>query len=174
MQRDNLLKKRSELINKCRHQNKFTLVRNDSKDQELYFHCDISRCIPIGASVLVSGDYVLHYVFQNRNRAAQMDGFIGKILQVIFPVKAEWKRRDLFVWILIHCNLFLYVISFDWRLPFKYQNLVFSFLPYVIILLFPPIYMVTEPSFMTATLMSSGKDKTRVYGCIYIYMYIYK
>ena len=29
---DNLLNKRSELINKCRHQNKFTLLRHDSKD----------------------------------------------------------------------------------------------------------------------------------------------
>ena len=29
---DNLLNKRSELINKCRQQNKFTLLRNDSKD----------------------------------------------------------------------------------------------------------------------------------------------
>ena len=29
---DNLLNKRSELISKCRHQNKFTLLRHDSKD----------------------------------------------------------------------------------------------------------------------------------------------
>ena len=29
---DNLLNKRSELINKCRHQNKFTLLWHDSKD----------------------------------------------------------------------------------------------------------------------------------------------
>ena len=29
---DNLLNKRSELINKCRHQNKFTLLRHDSKN----------------------------------------------------------------------------------------------------------------------------------------------
>ena len=28
---DNLLNKRSELINKCRHQNKFTFLRHDSK-----------------------------------------------------------------------------------------------------------------------------------------------
>ena len=30
--RDNLLNKRSDLINKCRHQNKFTFLRHDSKD----------------------------------------------------------------------------------------------------------------------------------------------
>ena len=29
---DNLLNKRSEFINKCRHQNKFTLLQHDSKD----------------------------------------------------------------------------------------------------------------------------------------------
>ena len=29
---DNLLNKRSELISNCRHQNKFTLLRHDSKD----------------------------------------------------------------------------------------------------------------------------------------------
>ena len=29
---DNLLNKRSELIKKCRHQNKFTLLWHDSKD----------------------------------------------------------------------------------------------------------------------------------------------
>ena len=29
---DNLLNKRSQLISKCRHQNKFTLLRHDSKD----------------------------------------------------------------------------------------------------------------------------------------------
>ena len=64
---DNLLNKISELINKCRHQNKFTLLRHDSKDEELFFHCDTSRCIPNGARVLACAVYVLHYVFQNRN-----------------------------------------------------------------------------------------------------------
>ena len=44
----------------------------------------------------------------------------------------------------------LYLLTEDSRKAwnFKYQNLVFSFLTYVIILLFPPIYMVIEHSFM--------------------------
>ena len=75
---DNLLNKRSELINKCRHQNKFNLLLHDSKDEELCFRCDISRCIPIRTRVLACAVYVLHYVFQDRNRAAQIDGFIGE------------------------------------------------------------------------------------------------
>ena len=42
------------------------------------------------------------------------------------------------------------------------QNLVFSFLTYVIILLFPPIYMVIEHSFMNKSYTAK----------IYIYIYI--
>ena len=43
--------------------------------------------------------YVLNYVFQNRNRAAQIDGFIWEYCG--YPVKAKRKWRHLFVWILI-------------------------------------------------------------------------
>ena len=60
---DNLLNKKSELINNCRHQNKFTLLQHDSKDYELCFHCDISRCIPFGAHVLACAVCVLHIWF---------------------------------------------------------------------------------------------------------------
>ena len=46
---------------------------------ELCFHSDISRCIPIGARVLAcTVNVFLHYVFQNRNPAAQIDGFVGE------------------------------------------------------------------------------------------------
>ena len=47
------------------------------------------------------------------------------------------------------------------------QNLVFSFLTYVIILLFPPIYMVIEHSFMNKSYTA------KIYIYIYIYLYIY-
>ena len=44
------------------------IVRNIA---ELCFHSDISCCIPIGARVLAcTVNVFLHYVFQNRNRAA--------------------------------------------------------------------------------------------------------
>ena len=46
---DNLLNKRSELIIKCRYQNKFTLLRHDNKDYKLPFYRDIFYSIPIGA-----------------------------------------------------------------------------------------------------------------------------
>ena len=36
--KDSLLNKISEIINKCRHQNKFTLLQHDNKDKELCFH----------------------------------------------------------------------------------------------------------------------------------------
>ena len=69
------------------------------------------------------------------------------ILRGIFPVKTARKWRHFFVWILLQCNFFVicyYLLSKDfcevWN--FKYQNLVFSFLTYVIILLFPRISIV--------------------------------
>ena len=46
---------------------------------ELCFHSDICRCILIGARVLAcTVNVFLHYVFQNRNPAAQIDGFVGE------------------------------------------------------------------------------------------------
>ena len=59
----------------------------------------------------------------------------------------------------------LYLLTEDghkaWN--FKYQNLVFSFVTYVMILLFPLVYMVIEHSFMNYRYSSK----------IYIYIYIY-
>ena len=75
---DNLLNKRSELINKCRHQNKFTLLRHDRKDEELCFCCDICRCIPIGACVFGLRGLCFALCFSQQNGAAQIDSFIGE------------------------------------------------------------------------------------------------
>ena len=77
---DNLLNKRSELINKCRYQNKFTLLRHDSKDKELCFHCDISRCIPIGGHVLTCAVYVLHIWFSKQKSSRSKRRFHWGIL----------------------------------------------------------------------------------------------
>ena len=62
----------------------------------------------------------------------------------------------------------LYRLTEDCRKSwnFKYQNLVFSFLTFVIILLFPPIYMLIEHSFMNYSYT------TKIYIYIYIYIYI--
>ena len=88
---DNLLNKRSELINKCRHQNKFTLLWHDSKDQELCFHCDICRCIPIGAHVLACAVYVLHIWFSKQKSSSSKRRFHWRIVRGIFPVKITRK-----------------------------------------------------------------------------------
>ena len=55
----------------------------------------------------------------------------------------------------------------EWN--FKYQNLVFSYLTCVIILLFPPIYAVIEHSFMNY----SCTAYIYIYIYIYIYLYVY-
>ena len=92
--KDNLLNKRSELIrhqNKCRHQNKFTLLRNDSKDQELCFHCDASCYIPIVAHVLACAVYVLHIWFSKQKSSSSKRRFHWRILRGIFPVKTTRK-----------------------------------------------------------------------------------
>ena len=79
--------------------------------------------------------------------------FHWRILRGIFPVKTKRKWRHFFIWILIHCKFIRYTLNLltkecrqAWN--FKYQNLVFSFLSYAIILLFPPIYMIIEHSFI--------------------------
>ena len=65
----------------------------------------------------------------------------------------------------------LYLLSEDcqkaWN--FNYQNFLFSFLTYVIILLFPPIYMVIGHSFMN----KNYPAKIYIYVCIYIYIYFF-
>ena len=92
------------------------------------------------------------YGFQNRNRVAQNDGFIGEYCGEYFL----WRRHENDVTFLFGCyytvtfSLYVILLAEDCRKTwsFKYQNLVFSFLTYAIILLFPPIYMVIEDSFM--------------------------
>ena len=89
--------------------------------------------------------------FQDKNWAAQNDGFIGEYCGKYIPLKTKWKWRRLLVWILLNCNVFViryYLLTEDCRKAwnFKYQNLVFLFLTYAIILLFSPLYMVLEHS----------------------------
>ena len=67
---DNLLNKRSELISKCRHQNKFTLLRHDSETFLAVFPLET----PFWPAQLM----FCIYGFQNKYRAAQNDGFIGE------------------------------------------------------------------------------------------------
>ena len=65
------------------------------------------------------------------------------------------------------------LLSFDWRSHQKYQNLVFSFIIYKIILLFPPIYMVIEHSFMDRSYTAKIRYIFCSYRSMYIYIYIY-
>ena len=92
------------------------------------------------------------YGFQNRNWAAQNDGFIGEYCVVYFL----WRRHENDVtfsfgyYYTVTFSLYVILLTEDCRKAwnFKYQGLVFSFLTCVIILLFPSIYMVIEHSFM--------------------------
>ena len=92
--------------------------------------------------------------FQNRNRVAQNDGFIGEYCGEYFLWR--WHENDVTFsfgcYYTVTFSLYVILLTEDCRKTwsFQYQNLVFSFLTYAIILLFPPIYMV-----------------------IYVYMYIY-
>ena len=109
--------------------------------------------------------YVLHYVFQNRNREAQMDGFIGECCREYFLWNTEMTspfRLDTNTRYFVRYTLYLLTEDCRKAWKFKYQNLAFSFLNYVIILLFPPIYiyMVIEHSFMSYSYTAN----------IYIYM----
>ena len=72
--------------------------------------------------------------------------FQWRILRVMFPVKTARKLRQPFVWIRLHYNFFViryHLLTEDCRKArnFKYQKLVFSFMSYVIILLFSHIYI---------------------------------
>ena len=101
------MKKRSELISKCKHQNIFTRLWHDTKDLELCFHCDISCCSPIGAHVLACAVYVSHIGFSKQKSSSSKRRFYWRILRGTFPVKTTQKWRQLFVWILLHCNFFV-------------------------------------------------------------------
>ena len=129
------MNKRSEIINKRRHQTKFTILRHDSKDYKLCFHCDISHCMPIGAHVLAFAVYVLHIWFWEQKSSSSKRRFNWRILQGLFPVKTTQKWRHLFVLILLKCNIFAirYIIWLNIAVRHEtYQNLVFSFLTCVI------------------------------------------
>ena len=83
--------------------------------------------------------------FSKQKSTCSKQRFPWTILRGIFPEKAIRKWRYLFVWILLHCNFFVvcyYLCTKDRRKAwsFQYQNLVFSFLTYIINLLFPLIY----------------------------------
>ena len=136
-----------------------------------YINSSLKRSIYIWSLVLACTVCVLHIWFSKQKSSSSKRRFHWRILRGIFPVKTTRKWRHLFVWILLHCNFFIisYLLTEDcckaWN--FKYQNLVFSFLTCVIILLFPPIYMVIEHSFMNY----SYTAKIYVYYiCIYIYI----
>ena len=75
---DSLLNKRSELISKCRHQNKFTLLRHDSKTKSYIFTDIFLAVFPLGPPFWPVQLMFCIYGFQNKNRAAQNDGFIGE------------------------------------------------------------------------------------------------
>ena len=106
------------------------------------------------------------YGFQNRNRVAQSDGFIGECCGEYFL----WRQHENDItfsfgyYYLVTFSLYVIFLTEDcckaWN--FKYQNLVFLFLSCVIILLFSPIYMVIEHSFMNCSYTAK----------IYIYIYI--
>ena len=99
--------------------------------------------------------YILHIGFQNRNRLAQSDGFIGEWCGEYFL----WRQHENDItfsfgyYYLVTFSLYVIFLTEDcckaWN--FKYQNLVFLFLSCVIILLFSPIYMVIEHSFMNCS-----------------------
>ena len=75
---------------------------------------------PLESLLLACAVYILHYVFQNRNRAAQIDSFIGKYC----VEHSLWKQQEnLFVWILIHCNLFVIRYIFWLKIAARYETL---------------------------------------------------
>ena len=88
---DNILNKRSELINNYRHQNKFTLLRHPFKDQKLRFHWNTSPSIPTEALVLVWVINVLHNMFSNQISSNSKRWFHWRISRWIFPVKTARK-----------------------------------------------------------------------------------
>ena len=120
---DNLLNKRSEIINKWRHQTNFTILRHDSKDYELCFHCDISHCIPNGDHVLAFAVYVLHIWFWEQKSSSSKRQLHCIILRGIFPVNRTRTWRQFFVWILLNCNFFARRYIFWLNFAIRHENL---------------------------------------------------
>ena len=106
----NLLSKRSELNNKRRHQNKFTLLRHA-------FTVIFLAVFPLEPTFWPAQFMSCIYGFQNRNWAAQSHGFIRENLRGIFPVTTtqKWCTFSLGYYYTVFFSLS--VIFFDWRLP---------------------------------------------------------
>ena len=151
---DKLLSKNSEIINKCRHKRKFTILRHNSKDGlKVTFSLNISRSISTGSAFSPARLMSSIRWFSKQKSSSSKRRFHWGTSGGIFPVKTARKWRHSLVWILLHCKFSViryYLLTEDCRIAwnFKYLNLVFSFLNYVIVLLITPIYMVISDSFM--------------------------
>ena len=109
--------------------------------------------------------------FSRQKSSSSKRRFHWRILREIYSPEDKMKWRRLLVWILLNCNVFViryYLLTEDCRKAwnFKYQNLVFLFFTYAIILLFSPLCMVLEHSIV---ILQRWK---RIYIYIYIYIYI--
>ena len=106
--RDSLLNKRSELNSKCRHQNKFTPLLNDSKDWKLRFHWNISRSISVLEIPFWPARLMFRRKWFSRLKSRSSKEWIHWItFWVIFPVNTARKGRHSFVWRVLHCNFFI-------------------------------------------------------------------
>ena len=112
----NLLSKRSELNNKRRHQNKFTLLRH-------VFTVIFLAVFPLELTFWPAQFMSCIYGFQNRNWAAQSHGFIGENLWGIFPVTTTQKWCHLFTWILLHYIFFVICYIFWLKIAVRHETL---------------------------------------------------
>ena len=53
--------------------------------------------------------------------------FHWRILREMFPVKAIWKWRHLFVWILIHCNFFVIRYNFWLKIAVRHKTKIYIY-----------------------------------------------
>ena len=87
------------------------------------FHCDLSRCISIGAHVLACAVYVLRIWFSKQKLGSSKRRFHWRILRGIIPVKTTRKCRHIFVWILLRCTFFVIRYIFWLKVALRHENL---------------------------------------------------
>ena len=86
---DILLKKRSELITSVDTRTNLPFYGMITRTNR--FHCDLSRCISIGAHVLACAVYVLRIWFSKQKLGSSKRRFHWRILRGIIPVKTTRK-----------------------------------------------------------------------------------